>query len=50
MMFSFLGSTVTNPILAPFVNGFALTVWSEWRLQQGAERSGGRGVAHAGPS
>lgn len=27
MMFSFLGSTVTNPILAPFVNGFALTVW-----------------------
>lgn len=26
-LFTFLGSTVVDPILGPFVNGFALTVW-----------------------
>jgi hypothetical protein len=29
MLFAFLGSTVTDPILGPFVNGLALAVLSE---------------------
>jgi glycerol uptake facilitator-like aquaporin len=27
MLFTFIGSTVTNPTLGPFVNGFSLAVW-----------------------
>lgn len=34
MFFQFLGGTVKDPVLGPFVNAFALTVWSKFLRRQ----------------